>query len=82
MQDFRSNKTMFKGSFIKTAGYNIDETSVKEMLTFLGVSHDEEMVQDAIGYFLTNSMGITMSSVEEYLKGKQIVSKLDMRKKN
>lgn len=82
MKDLRNNNTKvsFKGKLIN-AGYSPDETSIKEMLTFMGVSHDEAMIQDAVGYFLHNSMEINMSTLEDYLKGKQVISKLDMRKK-
>lgn len=81
-KDLRNNeaKISFKGRLI-SAGYTPDETSVKEMLTFMGVSHDDAMVQEMIGYFLHNSIEINMSTLEDYLKGRQIISKVDMRKK-
>jgi hypothetical protein len=67
-----------------TAGYTVDENSVKEMLTFMGVENDDSVVQDAIGYFSANGMEINMVNLYDYLKGKQIMgSRIDNRlKKN
>lgn len=81
MEDLRKKSKMsIKGHYI-TAGYNVDENSVKEMLTFMGVPHDDTLVHEAIGYFSSNSIEFNMNSLADYLKTKQVISKKDVRKK-
>lgn len=80
MKDFRENKnSSLKGS--KVAGYQVNENTVKEMLTFMGVAPEGTMVQDAIGYLSANGMEINMNNLGEFLKGKSIISRLDLRGK-
>jgi hypothetical protein len=84
MEDTRiKSKLSVKGHYI-TAGYEVNETTVEEMLQFMGVTHDEAMIEEAIGFFSSHSMEINMNNLHEFLKGKQILSnKKDMRvKKN
>jgi hypothetical protein len=82
MQDNRNRKSIIKGHYV-TAGLNVDENSVKEMLTFMGVD-PEPIVQEAIGYLSSNGMEINMNNLHEFLKTKQIMSsRTDLRlKKN
>lgn len=82
MRDLRkTNPVTVKGHFI-TAGYQVSEDSVKEMLQFMGVSYDDAMVQEAIGFFSSHSMEINMTNLYEFLKGKQVLSSVkDLRKK-
>ena len=82
MKDLREIQlTPMKGKYIK-AGYEINEDSVKQMFTFLGVKHDDTLIQEAIGYFYSNSIEITMSNLASYLESKQIITTVDNRKKN
>jgi hypothetical protein len=83
MEDMRKKALPVKGHFI-TAGYQVDEESVKEMLTFMGVPEAESFVQEAIGFCSKNGMEVNMNNLYEFLKGKQIMSvRKDMRvKKN
>jgi ribosomal protein L12E/L44/L45/RPP1/RPP2 len=88
MEDLRNNDTNpLKGSFV-TAGYSVEEEKVKEMLTFMGVDPDEEIIADAIGYLSSNSMEIDMNNLHQFLQTKQIMSSKhtnkvhDFRKKN
>lgn len=84
IKDLRKKASMPIKGHLLTAGYTVDENSVKEMLTFMGVENDDSVVQDAIGYFSANGMEINMVNLYDYLKGKQIMgSRIDNRlKKN
>lgn len=81
MKDLRNKALPVRGHFI-TAGYQVDETSVKEMLTFMGAPCDDVTVQEAIGFMSKNGMEVNMNNLYEFLKGKQIMSvRKDMREK-
>ena len=70
-----------KGNMI-FAGYKVDESTVKEMLTFMGVEGNDNIIQEAIGYFSSNGMEINMVNLHEFLKSKQIMgSTIDNRLK-
>jgi hypothetical protein len=75
MEDLRKKaKLPVKGHLI-TAGYEVNETAVKEMLTLMGVNNDDPtIVQEAIGYLSSNGMEINMNNLHEFLKTKQIMS--------
>ena len=83
MNDLRNNKShiSFKGNLIN-ASYVPNELHIKELLTFMGINSNEEMIQDIIGYFLHNSIELNMSTLDEYLKDKKLINIVDMRKKN
>ena len=84
MEDLRTkNKLMVKGHCI-TAGYEVNEETVNEMLQLMGVEHDTSMVQEAIGFLSKNGMEFDMNNLYEFLKSKQILSRKDYRglKKN
>ena len=51
-----------------------DNTSVKEMLQMMGVDPTDEMVNDAINYFALNGDDITMESLYDFLKEKDILT--------
>lgn len=80
MKDLR-NKSSFILKNVKFAGYHVNEDTVKQMLTFMGVKPDEQIVQEAIGYLSSNGMEINMNNLEQFLKGKSIISRKDLRKK-
>ena len=86
MEDLRKKaKLPVKGHLITAAGYQVDETAVKEMLTLMGVNNDDPtIVQEAIGYMSSHGMEVNMNNLYEFLKGKQIMSsRVDKRlKKN
>ena len=75
MEDLRrKSKLPVKGHLI-TAGYEVNETAIKEMLTLMGVNNDDPaIVQEAIGYLSSNGMEINMNNLHEFLKTKQIMS--------
>lgn len=75
MQDLRKkHKLPVKGNLI-TAGYQVDENSIKEMLTFMGVNNDDPtFIQEAIGYLSANGMEINMNNLYDFLKTKQVMS--------
>ena len=51
-----------------------DNTSVKEMLQMMGVDPTDEMVNDAINHFALNGDNITMESLYDFLKEKDILT--------
>ena len=74
MKDLRKKLSLpVKGHFVK-AGFEVNEDSVKEMLTFMGVEHDDTLVQEAMGYLSSNGMQINMNNLYDYLKSKSIMS--------
>jgi len=76
MQDLRKKAKLPVKGHLMTAGYQVDENSVKEMLTFMGVNNDDPaLVQEAIGYLSVNGMEINMNNLHEFLKTKQVMSK-------
>lgn len=83
MEDMRKKTMPVRGHFI-TAGYQVDENSVKEMLTFMGAPCDDATVQEGIGYMSKNGMEVNMNNLYEFLKTKQVMcSRTDLRvKKN
>lgn len=80
-----SSNEYFRGRIIQ-ADYKVNpENSVKQLFHTMGVSYDDDLIQEAIGYFSTHSMEINMMSLYSFLKGKSILSKrMDLRqvKKN
>jgi hypothetical protein len=74
MFDLRKKASMPVKGHLITAGYEVNEDTVKEILTTMGVEADDATVQDAVGYFSSNSMEINMNNLYDYLKGKQILS--------
>lgn len=83
MRDIRKQSSILKGNIL--AGYKVDEESVKEMLTLMGVNPTSEILQQAIGFLSIHSMEFNMSNLNEFLKSKNILSKKinvkDLRKK-
>lgn len=81
MEDLRKkSKLSVKGHYL-TAGLQVTEDSVKEMLTFMGVD-PEPILQEAVGYLSSNGMEINMSNLGEFLKTKQVMSnRVDTRLK-
>lgn len=84
MKDLRNSGGLpIKGHFI-TAGWTVSEDNVKQVLQGMGVSYDDALVQEAIGFFSSHSMEINMTNLYEFLKTKQVMSsRKDLRlKKN
>jgi|BioPla2DNA2_1021312.scaffolds.fasta_scaffold176000_2 hypothetical protein len=77
MKDLRKKANLpVKGHLITAAGYQVNETTVKEMLTLMGVNNDDPaIVQEAIGYMSANGMEVNMNNLYEFLKSKKIMSK-------
>jgi hypothetical protein len=79
MKDLREKNTnVIKGRNI-LGGYQVNEESVKEMLSELGVNPTEDIVQEAIGYISKYSMELNMINLSDFLKSKSIIK--DLRKK-
>lgn len=77
MQDLRKKAKLPVKGHLLTAGFEVNEISVKEMLTGMGVNCDDPtIVQEAIGYLSTNGMEINMNNLYEFLKTKNVMSKI------
>ena len=68
------NKTGMKSSLI-FAGYSIDEEHVKEMLQFMGVKADDDVIRDAIGFFSAHAIEFNMINLRDYLTERGIMKK-------
>lgn len=51
-----------------------DNTSVKEMLQMMGVDPTDEMVSEAINHFALNGGNVTMETLYDFLKEKNILT--------
>jgi Ca2+-binding EF-hand superfamily protein len=51
-----------------------DNTSVKEMLQMMGVDPTAEMVSEAINHFALNGGNVTMETLYDFLKEKNILT--------
>jgi ribosomal protein L12E/L44/L45/RPP1/RPP2 len=81
MKDLRQTKISLRG-VTRLAGMQINEETVEEMLTTMGVDPDEQIVREAIGFLSSNSMEFSMENLYQFLKSKSIMSgKKDLRKK-
>lgn len=81
MKDLRQSRIALRG-VTRLAGLQINEESVKEILTRLGVEPDDQTVREAIGFLSSNSMEFDMENIYQFLKSKSIMSvKKDLRKK-
>lgn len=80
MKDYRNKKSALK-SITRLAGMDVNEYTVKGILTTMGVNPTQDIVSEAIGYLSSNSMEFTMGNLYQFFKTKQIMSKKDMRKK-
>ena len=56
-----------------TAGMNANNTSVKEMLTLMGVEATDEMTNEAMNFFLQKQEGITMAGLYDFLNQKGVM---------
>jgi len=68
---------MIQGKTI-TAGINADNTSIREMLTLMGVNPTDQLINGALNFFMMKGDGITMSNLYEFLKQENIMSGLSM----
>lgn len=68
------NKTGMKSSLI-FAGYSINEEHVKEMLQFMGVKADDDVIRDAIGFFSAHAIEFNMINLRDYLTERGIMKK-------
>jgi len=64
--------SMIHGKTI-TAGLNVNNTSIQEMLTLMGVEATDEMTNNAMNYFLQKQEGITMAGLYEFLQAEGIM---------
>ena len=81
MKDLRnkSSNIMFRGKTIFAE--NNTEARVNEMLNFMGVKSNSDLVQTACGYLSMNNMEVNINNIETFLKEKNIVNTADLRKK-
>lgn len=81
MKDLRSKNLniLFKGKTVFSS--NNDEERVKDILNFMGVNGNKELIQTACGYLSINNMEVNINNVETFLKEKNIVNTADLRKK-
>jgi glycine cleavage system pyridoxal-binding protein P len=70
--DARTKNSMISGHVI-TAGYQVNEKSVQEMLQFMGVKPTEELMQAAIGFCSSHAMEVNMINIHEFLKERGIM---------
>ena len=70
---------MFRGKTIFAE--NNTEARVNEMLNFMGVKSNSDLVQTACGYLSMNNMEVNINNIETFLKEKNIVNTADLRKK-
>ena len=81
IKDMRSQKNIMQSKLI-FAGYKVDQTSIKEMLQFLGVKPTETIVQEAIGYMSSHAMEINMMNLYNFIHDNGYDKKrLDLREK-
>ena len=52
-----------------------DNTSVKEILQLMGVEPTDEIVNEAMNHFALNGGNMNMSSLHDFLRQKEIMSK-------
>jgi len=64
--------SMIHGKTI-TAGLNVNNTSIQEMLTLMGVEATDEMTNNAMNYFLKKQEGITMAGLYEFLQAEGVM---------
>ena len=81
MKDLRNKNSniMFRGKTIFAE--NNTEARVNEMLNFMGVKSNSDLVQTACGYLSMNNMEVNINNIETFLKEKNIVNTADLRKK-
>ena len=81
MNDLRNKQSdlLFRGRTIFSSDNS--EERVAEMLNFMGVNTNTELVQQACGYLSMNNMEPNINNVETFLKNKNIANVTDKRKK-
>lgn len=84
MKDLRTKSTfndhaIFKGRTI-TANNNVT-AKIENMLDFIGVPKDTNLIQKIAGHLSANSMEISINNVETFLKDNNIQRVADLRKK-
>lgn len=82
MKDLRNKQEVVNLALhgTKVSGYESGEKHLKELLAFMNVAPERELVEQALGFLSSKSMEINASNLEDFLKTKTVKTRQDLRK--